>query len=116
IFQRPRRTHHTMSENDDRHAFEREVTTDLNDQTPDPPKGRSLHTRILLGMVIGAAVGITASAVHGADHPRLLWIVHNVTEPIGNLFLRLLLMVVIPLVFSAIVVGVAGVGDIRQLG
>ncbi|HEX7071704.1 MAG TPA: dicarboxylate/amino acid:cation symporter [Rhodothermales bacterium] len=105
-----------MPENDDRHAFEREVTTDLNDQTPDPPKGLSLHTRILLGMVIGAAVGITASAVLGADHPQLVWVVRNVTEPIGNLFLRLLLMVVIPLVFSAIVVGVAGVGDIRQLG
>ncbi len=34
----------------------------------------------------------------------------------GQLFLRLLLMIVVPLVFSSLVVGVAGIGDIRKLG
>jgi DAACS family dicarboxylate/amino acid:cation (Na+ or H+) symporter len=101
---------------DDRDAFEREVTTDLDDLTPDPPRGMPLHTRILLGLVIGAIGGIGASAIFGADHPRLVWTVEHLTEPIGQLFLRLLLMVVIPLVFSALIVGVAGVGDIRELG
>ncbi len=40
----------------------------------------------------------------------------NITGPIGALFLRLLLMIVIPLVFSSLIVGVAGVGDVRKLG
>src|SRR6185436_543846 len=40
----------------------------------------------------------------------------NVTEPVGALFLRLLLMIVVPLVFSSLVAGVAGVGDFRKLG
>ncbi|MGH7458411.1 MAG: dicarboxylate/amino acid:cation symporter [Longimicrobiaceae bacterium] len=97
-------------------AFEREVTTDLDDQTPDPPKGMPLHTRILLGLAIGAVAGITASAAFGSDNPTLVWVVENIADPVGQLFLRLLLMVVIPLVFSALVVGVAGVGDIRELG
>ena len=101
---------------DDASAFEREVTTDLDDTTADRPKGMALHTRILLGLVIGAVAGISASAILGFDHPRLVWFVANITEPVGQLFLRLLLMVVIPLVFSALVVGVAGVGDIRELG
>lgn len=75
-----------------------------------------LHTRILWGLVVGALAGVAASALLGPDHPRLVWLVDNITGPAGNLFLRLLLMVVIPLVFSALVVGVAGVGNIREFG
>ena len=36
-----------------RDAFERELTTDLKDTTPDPPKGWPLHTRILIGLAVG---------------------------------------------------------------
>jgi len=97
-------------------AFEREVTTDLDDTTRDRPRGMPLHTRILLGLAVGAGAGVAASAWLGPDDARLAWFVANVTEPVGQLFLRLLLMVVIPLVFSALVVGVAGVGDVRELG
>jgi DAACS family dicarboxylate/amino acid:cation (Na+ or H+) symporter len=100
----------------DPNAFERELTTDLDDKTPDPPKGMLLHTRILLGLLIGAAAGLLASGVLGAEDPRLEWVIDNVTRPIGTLFLRLLIMTVIPLVFSALVVGVAGVGDVRKIG
>ncbi|MGH7504000.1 MAG: dicarboxylate/amino acid:cation symporter [Longimicrobiales bacterium] len=99
-----------------RDAYSRELTTDLDDETPDPPRGMPLHTRILLGLIIGASAGIASSAILGSDHPRLQWIIENITSPIGDLFLRLLLMIVIPLVFSALVMGVAGVGDIRRIG
>jgi Na+/H+-dicarboxylate symporter len=47
---------------------------------------------------------------------RTDWTIKNFTEPIGQLFLNLLLMIVVPLVFSSLVVGVAGIGDIRKLG
>ncbi|WP_420126961.1 dicarboxylate/amino acid:cation symporter [Longimicrobium sp.] len=97
-------------------AWEREMTTDLDDRTDDRPRGMPLHTRIVLGLVLGAATGLAASALLGPDDPRLAWTVRNIAQPIGGLFVRLLLMVVIPLVFSALVVGVAGVGDIRKLG
>jgi dicarboxylate/amino acid:cation (Na+ or H+) symporter, DAACS family len=100
----------------DADAFEREMTTDLNDRTPDQPKGMPLHTRILIGLGVGLVTGIAANLALGGAHPRVTWMISNITEPIGTLFLRLLLMIVIPLVFSSLIVGVAGVGDVRKLG
>ena len=100
----------------DADAFEREVTTDLDEETPDKPKGMALHTRILIGLATGVIAGVAVNKSFGGDHPRVVWIVENFTQPIGQLFLRLLLMIVVPLVFSSLVVGVAGIGDIRKLG
>jgi DAACS family dicarboxylate/amino acid:cation (Na+ or H+) symporter len=107
-------------------AYEQEATTDLKDTTPDRPKGMPLHTRIVIGLVVGVVFGVLSYALFSvADpaspgnkipHPLVAKIIYHVTEPIGQLFLRLLLMVVIPLVFSSLVVGVAGIGDIRKLG
>jgi DAACS family dicarboxylate/amino acid:cation (Na+ or H+) symporter len=74
------------------------------------------HTRILAGLVVGAIAGIAANAIWGGANPGVEWVVFHITEPIGELFLRLLLMTVIPLVFSSLVVGVSGIGDIRKLG
>jgi len=96
--------------------FEREVTTDLKDATPDRPRGLPLHTRILIGLMTGLLAGLAANMTLGGDHAGVGWVVFHVTEPVGTLFLRLLLMIVIPLVFSSLVTGIAGVGDIRQLG
>ena len=99
-----------------RDSFERETTTDLNDETADKPKGMPLHTRIFIGLVAGVVAGVAANMLLGGNDPRVVWTVTNITEPIGTLFLRLLLMIVVPLVFSSLVVGVAGIGDVRKLG
>jgi dicarboxylate/amino acid:cation (Na+ or H+) symporter, DAACS family len=100
----------------DADAFELEVTTDLDEETPDKPKGLALHTRILIGLAVGVIAGVSVNFAFGGDHPRVAWVIDNITQPIGQLFLRLLLMIVVPLVFSSLVVGVAGIGDIRKLG
>ena len=100
----------------DADAFEREVTTDLDEETPDKPKGWALHTRILIGLAIGVIAGVSANYFLGGSDPRVLWVADNIANPIGQLFLRLLLMIVVPLVFSSMVVGVAGIGDVRKLG
>src|SRR5689334_14512212 len=113
-----------MPDNNDNHkpellerdAFEREINTDLDEETPDKPKGIPLHTKILIGLGVGVIAGLIANRVFGGDHPRVVWIVANITQPVGQLFLRLLLMIVVPLVFASLVVGVAGIGDIRKLG
>src|SRR6476661_6780112 len=97
-------------------AFEREMTTDLDEETHDKPRGLALHTRILIGLAVGVIAGVAVNKAFGGDHPRVVWIVDNFTQPIGQLFLRLLLMIVVPLVFSSLVVGIAGIGDIRKLG
>jgi DAACS family dicarboxylate/amino acid:cation (Na+ or H+) symporter len=100
----------------DANPLERELTTDLKDLTPDRPRGLPLHTRILIGLAVGALLGLAANALLGPTNPSLVWTVRNITEPIGQLFLRLILMVVIPLVLSSLIVGVAGIGDVRRLG
>ena len=100
----------------DPNAYELEETTDLKDETPDSPKGMPLHTRILIGLGVGVVAGVSVNAIAGGNNPSVIWVINNVTEPVGQLFLRLLLMIVVPLVFSSLVVGVAGIGDIRKLG
>jgi dicarboxylate/amino acid:cation (Na+ or H+) symporter, DAACS family len=75
-----------------------------------------LHRRIFIGLLAGALAGIGANLALGGNHPFIAWAIKHVTEPVGMLFLRLLLLFVIPLVFSSLIVGVAGVGDIRKLG
>src|SRR5215218_10355884 len=109
-----------------RDAYEREATTDLKDTTPDKPKGWPLHTRILIGLALGVVAGVASYALFSVPnpkapgsyvtHPTVEWVIANFTEPVGTLFLRLLLMIVVPLVFSSLVVGVAGIGDVRKLG
>lgn len=96
--------------------YEQELRTDLDDDTFDKPKGMALHTKILIGLLIGVIGGLTVNWIWGGSHPNVVWTVENFTRPIGQLFLNLLLMIVVPLVFSSLVVGIAGIGDIRKLG
>jgi len=80
------------------------------------PVKMPLHTRILLGLAVGVLAGVSVNLALGPADPRVQWTVENITNPVGQLFLRLLLMTVVPLVFSSLVAGVAGIGDIRKLG
>jgi Na+/H+-dicarboxylate symporter len=73
-----------------------------------------LQWRILIGFVLGTVAGLSAySLAPGAAW--IEWLVTYVTGPIGQVFLRLLFMLVIPLLFSALVVGIAEMGEVRQL-
>ncbi|MCM3585321.1 cation:dicarboxylase symporter family transporter [Mesobacillus maritimus] len=67
----------------------------------------SLAGQIFIGLVVGIAVG---AIFYG--NPT----VNEVLQPIGDVFLRLIKMIVVPIVVASIVVAVAGVGDIKQLG
>jgi DAACS family dicarboxylate/amino acid:cation (Na+ or H+) symporter len=79
------------------------------------PQRWPLHRRIFLGLLIGAVAGIVTNVLApGAAGVELL--IRNVTQPVGQLFLNLLLMIVVPLVFSSLVLGVSGIGDVRRLG
>ncbi|MBI4510395.1 MAG: dicarboxylate/amino acid:cation symporter [Deltaproteobacteria bacterium] len=74
----------------------------------------SPQRRMILGILVGALLGLALNTV-AAGNPALQWTVDHITHPIGQIFLRLLFMLVVPLLFSALVVGVSEL-DLRQLG
>lgn len=74
-----------------------------------------LHSKVLIGLIGGAAVGLLFNLTPSLKSTGE-WLVVQFTDPIGQLFLRLLLMLVVPLVFSSLIIGVAGIGDPRALG
>ena len=74
-----------------------------------------LHTKIALGLVLGALVGGLANALF-PDAGWVLWIGDNIAGPVGQIFLRMLFMTVVPIVFISITLGVAGIGDMKTLG
>ncbi len=96
----------------------------------EPRKPLPLHTKILLGLVIGTTLGLTAKALAippedaaGVEPGFRTWLGENLTfiatqiaEPIGKIFLRLIMMMVIPLVVSALALGVLELGDVGKLG
>lgn len=100
---------------------------------PPPPSDRQHSARrILVGLAIGATLGLLANTVlripaaPGADSPfdldlngiddRLDWFCTNIADVVGRLFLRLMFMVVVPLVVSALALAVIEIGDLRHLG
>jgi len=72
---------------------------------PDLPWYRRLHWQVLVAMALGALTGLVFGA-RAAD--QLGWI--------GDLFMRLLRMIIVPLVLTSIISGVASVGGGRALG
>jgi Na+/H+-dicarboxylate symporter len=78
-----------------------------------------LANRILRGLVIGAVAGAVVLLL--APHvPGLLagatWLSTNLFDPLGQVFLRMLFFVVIPLVFASLASGVVQLGDLANLG
>ncbi len=84
-------------------------------QTTQPGK-IALHWLMLIGFLVGLIGGLAVNLAVGADVAWVVWVTENVTGPIGQIFLRLLFMLVIPLLFSALVIGVAEMGDLKALG
>ncbi|ANC53174.1 MAG: DAACS family dicarboxylate/amino acid:cation (Na+ or H+) symporter [Brevundimonas sp.] len=78
--------------------------------------GLALHWLMLIGFAVGLIGGLLVNLTLGADTAWVVWLTDNVTGPLGQIFLRLLFMMVIPLLFSALVVGVAEMGDLSSLG
>lgn len=69
-------------------------------------KSFGLAWMMLLGLVLGTVFGTFISESFATDY----------IKPFGDLFIRLIRMVVVPLVFATIISGVAGIADISKLG
>lgn len=67
----------------------------------------SLASQILIGLVLGIIVG---AVFYGNPN------VETYLQPLGTIFLNLIKMIVVPIIISTLIVGVAGTGDMKQLG
>src|SRR5688572_30055623 len=79
-------------------------------------RGMKLHTKILVGLLAGAILGVSANLALGGAHEAVVWVNKYLAGPVGQIFLRMLFMIVVPLVFVSIALGVAGLGDLRKVG
>jgi DAACS family dicarboxylate/amino acid:cation (Na+ or H+) symporter len=77
------------------------------------------HTKILGGLVLGAAAGCTAYALVDAGTipaQPVDWIVKYLAKPAGEIFLHLLFLAIIPLVFASLALGVTRLGGTANVG
>ncbi len=72
-----------------------------------------LHTRLLVALVLGIALGAALHSSGGSPWTEAVNI--NLLRPIGQIFLRLIFMIVVPMVFSALVIGVYELGRAHGL-
>ena len=94
------------------------------DTTTEGKPGISLPTKILFGLILGGALGITLNVLYApafgaeasATYKSIEWWADSIVKPIGDLFLRLLFMVVVPVVFCSLFLGVAGIGSVQKIG
>ena len=77
-------------------------------------KGIALQYQMAIGFAVGLIFGLIANTV-AREAGWVEFLTTYVTGPIGQIFLRLLFMLVIPLLFSALVVGIAEMGDVKSL-
>ena len=76
----------------------------------------SLGNWILIGMLLGLVVGLLLNFYVTDPFIKDIVLMNNVFYLGGNLFIKLMKMLVVPLVFFSIVVGVASISDIRTIG
>jgi proton glutamate symport protein len=71
-----------------------------------------LYTKIFIGLVAGIGTGMIANLLD------LIWLQDLLRriEPLGTVFIRLIMMIVIPLIVASLILGTASLGDIRKLG
>ena len=75
--------------------------------SPVPPQKkfyRTLYFRVIIGILLGVVLGVVSPATAGK------------MEPLGIGFIKLIRMMIGPIIFFTVVVGIASIGDMRKLG
>jgi len=75
-----------------------------------------LHWKMLIGFLAGLAAGLAVHYTVGGDAPAVQTVTKYLTIPVKTIFLNLIFMLVIPLLFAALVIGVSEMGDVRAFG
>jgi DAACS family dicarboxylate/amino acid:cation (Na+ or H+) symporter len=75
-----------------------------------------LHWKMAAGLLAGALAGLAVNLAGLGDAGWIAGFRDYLTTPLSSTFLNLIFMLIVPLLFSALVVGVAEMGDVRALG
>ncbi|KIH69881.1 dicarboxylate/amino acid:cation symporter [Salinicoccus roseus] len=76
--------------------------------------GNKLTIQIIIALILGIIVGSVLSPM--ADQSWVQWVDQYIFNLVGQLFLNMIFMMVVPVVFISIVLGVVNVGDPKMLG
>jgi proton glutamate symport protein len=71
----------------------------------------SLTTQILVGLVVGVVVGLVLHYGFAANATAIAWV-----RVLSRVFLSLIKVIIAPLIFSTLVVGIAGAGSLKEVG
>jgi proton glutamate symport protein len=71
----------------------------------------SLTTQILVGLVVGVVVGLVLHYTFAANATAIAWV-----RVLSRIFLSLIKVIIAPLIFSTLVVGIAGAGTLKEVG
>jgi len=83
--------------------------------SPPPRRKRPLHVRIFIGLAAGAIAGLVANVAFPSS-PWVAFAAKYVADPVGRVFVNFITMAVVPLIFAALALGVAGLRDVSTLG
>ncbi len=76
----------------------------MSDSTLKKPLYKSLYVQVLFAVVVGVLLGNFYPAV-GTD-----------MKPLGDAFIKLIKMMIAPIIFCTVVVGIAGMEDMKKVG
>ncbi len=79
-------------------------------------KGLGLSTKIFIALIVGAIFGVVIHYVIPASDFKDKFVVEGVLYVVGQGFIRLMQMLVVPLVFCSLVCGSMAIGDTKTLG
>ena len=88
----------------------------MSTETASAPPRLPMHWKVAIGFAAGILLGMIVYRFVGADAPWVQGFIKYASQPFATIFLNLILMLVIPLLFSALVVGIGEMGDVRALG
>ena len=73
-------------------------------------KKLNLSTKIFISLILGIILGVIIKQF------ELMFLLENIIQPIGTIFLSLLKMIIVPLVFTTLIASITNVGDMSKLG
>src|SRR6188768_3986106 len=88
----------------------------MSDAPVSSKKKLPLHWKMAIGFGLGLLLGLIVHATGSGEAGWVTMLTTYVTTPFSKIFLSLIFMLIVPLLFSALVVGIAEMGDIRALG